>query len=252
MAEATRTIVIYFDVINLSFLNVFNAGSGKLPEINFSNHCEDFFNGTSLRTCPKIGKDITYCQRKGKTVLLSLGGAIANTGFPSAAASEFANILWDLFMEGKHNLRPFGDAVVDGIDLDLEGGSQQYYDTFLNHMQLKFKQSGRRYYVTAAPQCEFPDRNLQTIMEQGHIDAIFIQFYNNWCGAHNYGNQWAWNWPQWDTWAKTKSYNKDVKLLIGAPDSSTAAGTGYISYDNLERIIGDIRPKYASFGGIML
>ncbi|KAJ9051109.1 Chitinase 2 [Entomophthora muscae] len=241
------------DVINLSFLNIFNAGYGKLPEINFSNHCADFFNGTSLHTCPKIGHDIAYCQKKGKTVLLSLGGAVANTGFPSSsAASGFATTLWDLFMEGKHTYRPFGKAIIDGIDLDLEGGSQQHFDVFLSALQKKFGNSGRKYFVTAAPQCEFPDRNLQQIMEKGYMDAIFIQFYNNFCGVQNYGNQWAWNWPQWDAWATTRSFNKKAKLFVGVPAARSAAGSGYVTIDALETILKDIRSKYTSFGGVML
>ncbi|KAI0228315.1 Chitinase 2 [Massospora cicadina] len=243
------------DVIAISFLNVFNAGRGMLPEINFANHCEDKFDApqaSNLLKCPKIGEDIKFCQSMGKTVLLSLGGAIASTGIPTPeAGTEFATTLWNLFMEGTHRFRPFGDAVVDGIDLDLEGGSQDNYPFFLNKLQELYNSSPRKFYVTAAPQCDFPDRNLQTIMETTHLDAVFIQFYNNFCGANNYHNPHAWNWPTWAAWAATRSYNPNVKLFFGVPASKTAAGIGYVGLDRLRPIVSSLR-NYAMFGGVML
>ncbi|KAI9291885.1 glycoside hydrolase, partial [Neoconidiobolus thromboides FSU 785] len=245
----------YMDVINLSFLNNFNAGT-DLPEINFSSHCEDFFTdpaASKLRHCPKIGQDIKYCQSKGKKIILSLGGAIARTGFgSSAAASQFADTIWNMFMKGTHKFRPFDDAQVDGIDLDLEGGSQAYYDVFLSKLQTYYKSDpSKKYYVSAAPQCVFPDGNLQTIMETSYIDFINIQFYNNWCGVQNYGNQWAWNWGDWDKWVHTKSFNKNIKLILGVPASPTAAGTGYISTDSLQKIITDLKSNN-TFAGVMM
>ncbi|KAK9674608.1 Chitinase 2, partial [Basidiobolus ranarum] len=60
------------DVLNVAFLNTFNSGTNKLPEINLSFHCDStFFPGTSLLSCPDIGDDIKYCQSKGKKVIMS-------------------------------------------------------------------------------------------------------------------------------------------------------------------------------------
>lgn len=55
-----------------------------------------------------------------------------------------------------------------------------------------------------------------------------------------------------DTWAKTKSFNKDVKVYIGAPASSDAAGTGYVDNTTLAKYATDAQNKYSSMGGVML
>jgi chitinase len=55
-----------------------------------------------------------------------------------------------------------------------------------------------------------------------------------------------------ETWAKTKSPNKNIKVYIGAPASSSAAGSGYVDITTLGKIAKETRAKYSSFGGIML
>lgn len=73
------------------------------------------FPGTNLADCSKIAPDIKYCQKKGKLITLSLGGATGGVGFPSEAkAVEFADTLWNQFFGGKSDIRPFGDADLDG------------------------------------------------------------------------------------------------------------------------------------------
>ena len=79
-----------------------------------------------------------------------------------------------------------------------------------------------------------------------------MQFYNNFCSLTNFNNPNAWNFDQWDTWAKKTSRNKDVKIFIGAPASSSAAGSGYVDAATLAKIASETRSKYSSFGGIML
>ncbi|KXN70579.1 glycoside hydrolase family 18 protein, partial [Conidiobolus coronatus NRRL 28638] len=248
-----------YDVIPIGFLNVFNAGNGQLPGINFANHCPDEFNPLlknymTAKMCPKIGVDIPYCQKKGKTILLSLGGAIAQVGFNNAQeAATFAETVWNVFLGGQHQYRPFGSAVLDGIDLDIEGGSPEFYDVFIAKLREFYaKDNSKKYYIAAAPQCEFPDRSLSKALDNAWFDMVFIQFYNNWCGLQNYDNQWAWNYNVWDNWAKTKSINKNVKLFIGSPAAQTAAGSGYVGVDPLKRILKEVREKYTSFGGLML
>lgn len=34
----------------------------------------------------------------------------------------------------------------------------------------------RRYYITAAPQCPYPDGNLGTVLNAVEFDAIYVQF----------------------------------------------------------------------------
>lgn len=72
--------------------------------------------------------NIKTCQKKGKTILLPLGGAAGAYGFANDKdAVAFADTLWATFGGGKSESRPFGDAVVDGFDLDIEGGGSTGY-----------------------------------------------------------------------------------------------------------------------------
>ncbi|KAL1924365.1 uncharacterized protein VTP21DRAFT_7400 [Calcarisporiella thermophila] len=237
------------DLITVAFLHVFNAGTGRLPEIDLSNQCSDYFNGTSLHHCPETGKGIKACQAKGKAVLLSLGGAAGSYGFANDnQGREFANTIWNLFLGGKSNTRPFDDAVLDGIDLDIEGGSSVGYTAFVNELRRLFAQdASRKYYIAGAPQCPYPDGYMGPVLDSAWFDMVYVQFYNNYCSLKG-----SFNYAEWDNWAKTKAVNKNVKLYIGVPASTTAAGSGYVRLSDLQNTVNSVRSKYASFGGVMM
>ena len=55
-----------------------------------------------------------------------------------------------------------------------------------------------------------------------------------------------------DNWARNVSPNKNAKVYIGAPASSTAAGTGYLDASSLGAIAKQMRDSFPSFGGVML
>ena len=54
------------------------------------------------------------------------------------------------------------------------------------------------------------------------------------------------------SWAKSGSDNKNIKVYIGAPASSTAAGSGYVDVSTLAGIAQTTRDSFPSFGGVML
>lgn len=59
---------------------------------------------------------------------MSLGGANGVYGFANDADAEsFADTLWNIFGAGESDTRPFGDAIIDGFDLDIEGGGSTGY-----------------------------------------------------------------------------------------------------------------------------
>lgn len=103
--------------------------NGGLPMLNLANACEKTeFPGTSLLSCPSVGSNIKTCQQNGKTVLMSLGGAAGSYGFSNDADAEaFADTIWNVYGGGNSDTRPFGDAVIDGFDLDIEGGGSTGY-----------------------------------------------------------------------------------------------------------------------------
>ncbi|KAL0954740.1 hypothetical protein HGRIS_003692 [Hohenbuehelia grisea] len=244
------------DVFPLAFLHVF-FGAGGLPSINMANTCNTndngVFPGTELPNCSFLAASIQACQAKGKIITLSLGGATGAASFTSdAQAQQFADTIWNLFLGGSSSTRPFGSAVLDGIDLDIEGGGSTGFAAFVTRIRSHANGASKKYYVTAAPQCPFPDAFLGPTLNAVGFDAVYVQFYNNFCGLTNFNNPNAWNFAQWDTWAKTVSPNKNVKVYIGAPAAPSAAGSGYVDVNTLANIAKTTRSQFSSFGGIML
>ncbi|KAI0084132.1 glycoside hydrolase family 18 protein [Irpex rosettiformis] len=239
------------DVFPVAFLNVF-FGAGGLPSIDLANTCnvndDPVFAGSQLPQCSFLASAIETCQSKGKIVTISLGGATGAAGFTSdSQATAFADQIWNLFLGGSSSTRPFGNAVLDGVDLDIEGGSTAHFVAFVNQLRNHFNGASKNYYITAAPQCPFPDAWLGDLINSVAFDAIYVQFYNNFC---NVGTSNA-NFGTWDNWAKTQSPNKNVKVYLGVPAAQSAAGSGYLPISSLSPIIQSYKAQYSSFGGVM-
>lgn len=249
------------DIIPMAFLYEF-YGTGDEPVINFANSGNDCstFSGTELLDCPSIGTDITTCQETyGKTILLSIGGATYTEGGFSSTdeAVTQANKIWAMFgpeQYGSTALRPFGSAILDGFDFDFES-SVSNTAAFANQLRaLMDADTSKSYYLTAAPQCPYPDSADQSMLDGAvYFDAIWVQFYNNYCGLTAFestSDPGEFNFETWHTWATTVSANPNVRVLVGAPGSSTAAGSGYVSSSELTEINEYCR-QFSSFGGIM-
>ncbi|MED6215643.1 Endochitinase B1, partial [Stylosanthes scabra] len=85
--------------------------------MNLAGHC----NPSILNSCTKFSAEIKGCQSKGIKVLLSIGGGIGNYSLSSIQdARNVSKFLWNTFLGGKSPSRPLGDAVLDGIDFDIE------------------------------------------------------------------------------------------------------------------------------------
>ncbi|AJV56198.1 Cts1p [Saccharomyces cerevisiae YJM1355] len=231
------------DIFLLSFLNQFPTLG-----LNFANACSDTFSDGLLH-CTQIAEDIETCQSLGKKVLLSLGGASGSYLFSDDSQAEtFAQTLWDTFGEGTGaSERPFDSAVVDGFDFDIENNNEVGYSALATKLRTLFAEGTKQYYLSAAPQCPYPDASVGDLLENADIDFAFIQFYNNYCSVSG-----QFNWDTWLTYAQTISPNKNIKLFLGLPGSASAAGSGYISDTSLlESTIADIASS-SSFGGIAL
>lgn len=253
-----NTIVIGF-IFEFGKENIQDANG--YPSVNFSNHCQTPFDSKNpnFLNCPDIGEDIVYCQNKGKKILLSMGGAVGKYGFSDDNdADTVATKIWNVFLGGTDTKRPFGSAVLDGIDLDVETGNTNGYTAFVTKLYQLAKLDGRKkYYITAAPQCVFPD----TVMggdpsSQGkvltdvphYIDYVFVQFYNN--------NSCQTSSPQgWPTalaaWAGLYSSDGGPKLFMGLPAAEAAANEGYLNPNNIDSVFKTLR-TYNAAGGVML
>ncbi|WZZ12332.1 hypothetical protein YC2023_105421 [Brassica napus] len=184
--------------VNVAFLVKF--GNGQTPELNLAGHCNPAAN-----TCTHFGSQVKDCQSRGIKVMLSLGGGIGNYSIGSREdAKVVANYLWNNFLGGKSSSRPLGDAVLDGIDFNIELGSPQYYDDLARFLS-KYGVRGRKVYLTGAPQCPFPDRLMGSALDTELFDYVWVQFYNN----------------------------APCQYTSGLPAASQAAGSGYIPPDIL-------------------
>lgn len=120
------------DLIILAFVPTF-FGPGGWPTLNMGPHCwaastaQSQAGATGLIDCVSDGfaNQVRQCQDAGKKVLLSLGGAqgYSDTTISSDQDAEMlASKLWNLFLGGTeipqtNAIRPFGDVVLDGIDI---------------------------------------------------------------------------------------------------------------------------------------
>ena len=242
----------WVDNIVLGFINNFPGDS--FPGMNHAYHCWTTFQGTNLLNCPDIGLDIKYCQSRGKKIGISLGGAYGTYGFQNNnQANQFAYTLWNLFFEGQSVLRPYGNAVLDFVDFNIESGSSIGYYELSKTLRSLMDNGQKSYFMTTAPQCVYPDKYigpgngfLLSTNDTNYIDNVFVQFYNNYCGLNNYPS--GFNYNNWNDW----SQSKNSSLSIGFPTHQSAAGSGFVSSTTLSTILRDTYLKYSnSFGGIM-
>ncbi|RFU32162.1 hypothetical protein B7463_g4149, partial [Scytalidium lignicola] len=240
--------------LNTPLLNIANAG----------NNCTAIA-GSQLFDCPQLAEDIPACQALGKTILLSLGGSTYSEGgfTSSSTAVTAANNIWQIFgpqTAGSSVPRPFGSAVVDGFDFDLESTAQNlqpFANQLRSLMNAATSSGGKQYYLSAAPQCPYPDLADESMLNGGvFFDFIYIQFYNNYCGVNSFvagaATQNNFNFDTWDNWAKTVSANKNVKVLLGTAGAVGGANAGsYISAAALGPVIS-YSQQFSSFGGVMI
>ncbi|KAI9089958.1 hypothetical protein K1719_028928 [Acacia pycnantha] len=207
-----------YDIVNIAFLSTF--GNGSQPKMDLSGHCD-----ASSNACQTLTKDINNCQNKGIKVIISIGG-------------------------GNSTSRPLGDAVLDGVDFDIEaGGGEAYYGELARRLKKHSKRSRKKLYLTAAPQCPFPDAHLKGALSRGLFDFVWVQFYNNppcqfsSVSPSNFRTTWA----QW-----ALSVKGAQQLYLGLPASPSAAGSGYVP---TEKLIAQVLPfvkKSPRYGGVML
>ncbi|CDP16516.1 unnamed protein product [Coffea canephora] len=227
-----------YQFVNVAFLSTF--GGGRTPVLNLAGHCNP-----DAGTCTSLSDEIKACQNQNIKVLLSLGGGAGSYGLTSADdAGQVANYLWNTFLGGQSGSRPLGDAVLDGIDFDIETGTGQYWDDLAR--ALSGFSSQKKVYLSAAPQCPFPDANLNTAISTGLFDYVWIQFYNN--GQCQYGTNADSLIASWNQWTSVQSN----QIFLGVPAAPGAANGGFIPSDVLiSQVLPSIKssPKY---GGVMI
>ncbi|GLJ20995.1 hypothetical protein SUGI_0383760 [Cryptomeria japonica] len=205
-----------FGFVMLSFLTTF--GNGQTPVL--AGHCDPSSGG-----CQSLSADISSCQSSGVKVFLSLGGRHRK-----------------LF----NRLRA---AVLDGIDFDIEATTDHWDD--LAKAASALSTSSKKVYLSAAPQCPYPDTHLGTALQTGLFDYVWIQFYNN--GQCEYASGDATTLVSyWNQWITSVTTVQTEGFFLGLPASSAAAGSGFIP---AATFISDVLPQIktsSKYGGIML
>ncbi|KAF8412172.1 hypothetical protein HHK36_000131 [Tetracentron sinense] len=227
--------------VNIAFLPTF--GNGQTPMINLAGHCDPYSNG-----CTGLSSNIKACQKKGIKVMLSIGGGAGSYYLTSAAdARQVATYLWNNFLGGQSSSRPFGAAVLDGIDFDIEGGTNQHWDDLARYLS-GYSKRGKKVYLTAAPQCPFPDAWVGGALKTGLFDYVWVQFYNNppcQFTAGNVGNL-------EDSWKQWISAIPATKIFLGLPAAPQAAGSGFIPAGDLTSKVLPAIKGSSKYGGVML
>lgn len=221
------------DIIVLQYLYQF--GMAQDLKLNFTT-------STDLEA---VGDDITYCQSLGKQVLLSLGGPGENYGFAGEGnGSDALGVAHNLYSKfgGGPGLHPFGDALIDGYDINFRTGKLVGYAQFVNELLA----GNPDLVISVTPNCKFPDP-IEPVLEAAPFDYAFVQFFNDACEpGPNF------NFDDWDKFTGSLSKNKDIKIFLGLPAGPTAADTGYQEPDALREVIDAAQRTGGSFGGVAL
>ncbi|RLM91430.1 acidic endochitinase-like [Panicum miliaceum] len=171
----------------------------------------------------------------GVKVLLSIGGGDGSYGLASEGdARDVAAYLWNSYLGGtSSSSRPLGDAVLDGIDFDIELGGAKYWDSLARDLKnMGRNQGGKGVLLSAAPQCPFPDEWNGSAIGTGLFDLVWVQLYNN---------------PpcQWESvpagW-----------IFLGLPASKDAASTGFVPAGDLSSNMLPLIRGSPKYGGVML
>ncbi|KAI5347139.1 hypothetical protein L3X38_015018 [Prunus dulcis] len=170
-----------YQFVNIAFLSSF--GNGQTPVINLAGHCDPSTN-------------------------------------ESDDARQVATYLWNNFLGGHSSSRPLGAAVLDGIDFDIEGGTDQHWDDLARYLS-GYSKKGKKVYLTAAPQCPFPDAWVGNALKTGLFDNVWVQFYNNPPCQYTSGDVANLE----DSWKQWTSAIPAHKIFLGLPAAPQAAGS---------------------------
>ncbi|KAK6918304.1 hypothetical protein RJ641_016726 [Dillenia turbinata] len=104
--------------------------------INLAGHCDPYSNG-----CTGLSNGIRSCRGQAMKVLLSIGGGAGSYQLTSVCDAEQVSIyLRNNFLGGRSSSRRRGDAVLDGIDFEIEGGANRHYDYLILYYSIRFFQ----------------------------------------------------------------------------------------------------------------
>ncbi|KAK1254386.1 hypothetical protein MKX08_008381 [Trichoderma sp. CBMAI-0020] len=248
------------DILILSFLNNYGTSDTDIAAGLFGN-CVINPDGSFTPECSDLASQIKTCQSAGKKIIVSLGGGVGDYTLASQSQAEkIGQYLWDAYGKPGNSAikRPFGDVVIDGWDFDLEHSTDTdpagnvFYQYLVSALRSNFaKDTGRKYLITGAPQCVYPDTSMDKAIQNSVFDYLFVQFYNNplRCSLNVPGNASI----NYDQWAQSIASGKSssAKIFIGAPAAANASGSPYVGPSHLATLLEGFKSE-PRFGGVML
>ncbi|CAL5017630.1 unnamed protein product [Urochloa decumbens] len=199
-----------YSTVILAFLSNFGGGP---YELDLTRH-----------PWSAVGPDVKYCQSKKILVLLAIGGGLGRYSLASKAdAKAVADHIWD-------------------------NGGSRHYDDLARYLKDHSKKGKKKVWITAAPQCPFPDRMLGQALRTGLFDRVHVQFYNNPVCSYRAGNVAAFS-RAWNTWTRSLPRSS---VYLGLPAARGAAGSGYVPPATLVSKVLPIVQRSRNYGGIML
>ncbi|XP_052136808.1 xylanase inhibitor protein 2-like [Oryza glaberrima] len=219
---------LYTSVI-ISFLAVFGHGRYSL---DLSGH-----------DVSAVGADIKHCQSKYIPVLLSIGGQGGDYSLPTnASAADVADHLWDSFLGGGRAgvPRPFGDAVVDGVDLFIDQGGAEHYDELARQLFSHYK---FEMLLTATTRCSYPDHRLDMALATGLFTHIHVRVFGGDAGCTTHHR------ASWERWAAAYPGSLVYLGVVASPeqDANAYLPRKALFSDVLSHIVE--KPNY---GGLMI
>ncbi|ORY68235.1 glycoside hydrolase superfamily [Pseudomassariella vexata] len=189
-----------FDIILLSFLSRFNPptlnlglSTGVAGPAQRAKGWHSLFDGSTSpgESGPCLASQIAACQQQGVKIMLSVGGDSEYSDMTFSSSNEAldaAEMVWDLFLGGDSDARPFGDVVLDGVDLNNESGSGGFYHEFVTVLRGLMDSSEKKYLLSASPmvwellyQVTYgPGTDVSIPYEiLAQLDFVNVQFYND-------------------------------------------------------------------------
>ncbi|KAG9441615.1 hypothetical protein H6P81_017469 [Aristolochia fimbriata] len=169
--------------VNIAFLPTFE--NGQTPVLYLAGH----YDPSSTNGCTGLSKDIKACQKQG-----------IKTGRKTGPNSNSS--------------RPLGDAVLDDIDFDFEGGTNQHWNDLARRRSIL-----QQHHM----QCLFPDAWTDL------FDYVCVQFYNNPPFQYSSGAGDVNNLENaWKQWIEATPASKI--LILGLPACSSCCSGHWLSF----------------------
>ncbi|KAK7380427.1 hypothetical protein VNO78_32938 [Psophocarpus tetragonolobus] len=239
-----------YSIVIIQTLIVFDNGS--TPVLNLDDHC-----GSHEYPCSKLESQIEFCQKKKIKVFLSIGQdrtltlktknrhhSKSNNNLKSTKAAEkLASYLLENYLSGKPG--PLGNVTLDGIDIaDVADSEHLKWDEVVK--AINASTSARKIYLSASPQCVYPDQDLGNAIRTGLFDFIWVEFfYQNPC---IYSNGDASNLlSAWNTWTENVP---NTSIFLGLVASDEIAG--FIEPKDLISKVLPIAKQAPNYGGVMI